>query len=261
MIQTLKQILDQNPALAWQLEDFAGIDQLHLGGIPATQELIAWLPKSAKTGLDIGCGLGGTSRYLAQQHSCTMTGLDLNGEYIQAATLLNQSLATPPACRFIQGNSLSLPFARASFDFVVSQHASMNIAAKNKLLAGLYQVIKPGGHLLLHEVMLARNVEATAVCYPTPWAHSFEDSHLVEWQRFADMANNSGFKLTKFTDNTASALAWIKQARQHKPKPTFKTPFTPQLALGPKAGAMSANVLDNIQQGRLQVVSALLTKH
>ena len=260
MLNRLTSLLAQNSSNAWQLKDFAGIDQLHLGGIAATQELIAWLPAAAKQGLDIGCGLGGTSRYLAQQHGCSMTGLDLNAEYIQAATLLNQNVATPPDCSFVVGNSLSLPFAAASFDFIVSQHATMNIAPKAELLAGLYDVIKPRGYLLLHEVMLATGVEAAAVSYPTPWAQVFNDSHLIPWQEFVHMANSSGFRLQKFADNTATALAWIKQARQHKPLSAFSSPFTAQLALGAKAGVMSANVLANIQQGRLQVVSALLIK-
>jgi len=260
MFSRLTNLLAQNSSSAWQVEDFAGIDQLHLGGIPATQELIAWLPTEAKQGLDIGCGLGGTSRYLAQQHGCCMIGLDLNAEYIQAARLLNQSLAPPPDCSFVVGNSLSLPFAAASFDFIVSQHATMNIAPKAELLAGLYAALKPSGQLLLHEVMLATGVTAAEVSYPTPWAQELGHSHLIQWSIFVDIAQSSGFKLHKFADNTATALAWIKQARQHKSLSAFSSPFTSQLALGAKAGVMSANVLANIQQGRLQVVSALLIK-
>jgi hypothetical protein len=50
MLNRLTSLLAQNSSNAWQLKDFAGIDQLHLGGIAATQELIAWLPAAAKQG-------------------------------------------------------------------------------------------------------------------------------------------------------------------------------------------------------------------
>jgi len=240
----------------WQAQDFAGIDQLHLGGIESTHELMTWLPSTSKLGLDIGCGLGGTSRYLALHKGCSMTGLDLNDDYIRCATLLDQTLTTVPDCTFVVGNSLALPFAAQHFDFVVSQHASMNIANKTELLAGIFKVLKEGGQLLLHEVMLQPSINPNCIDYPTPWASHISESHLLEWQQFADEAMAVGFVVTQFEDTTASALNWIRQARKTKPKP----PFTPLLALGPAAGAMSANVLANIEHGRLQVVSALLSK-
>lgn len=259
--QALTQILQDHMATDWQLGDFAGVDQLHLGGISATKALAQWLPTNAKRGLDMGCGLGGTSRYLALNHNCSMTGLDLNSDYIKGAQLINESLSTKLECGFIVGNSLTLPFAAGSFDFVVSQHATMNIAEKTKLLAGVHKVIKTGGCFLLHEVMLQAGCDEALVRYPTPWADALDNSHLNHWQTFANIANAAGFRIAEFEDDTASSLAWINKARNkktHSNKP--KPPFTPQLALGPAAGEMSANVLENLQQGRLQVVSALLIK-
>jgi len=240
----------------WQAQDFAGIDQLHVGGIESTHELLTWLSSTSKRGLDIGCGLGGTSRYLALHKGCSMTGLDLNDDYIRCATLLNQSLDTVPDCHFVVANSLHLPFTSDSFDFVISQHASMNIDDKFALLEGIFKVLNDGGQLLLHEVMLQPNINPNCIDYPTPWASNISESHLLEWSQFVDKAIAVGFAVTQFEDNTASALTWIREARKTKPKP----PFTPPLALGPGAGAMSANVLANIEHGRLQVVSALLSK-
>jgi ubiquinone/menaquinone biosynthesis C-methylase UbiE len=252
----LANIIEKAGAKQWQASDFAGIDQLHLGARDATQALASWLPCSAKHGLDIGCGVGGTSRYLALNHGCSMVGLDLNGDYIQAAQLINGALSPPPDCDFVMGNSLDLPFAGATFDFVVSQHASMNIAQKAALLAVVHRVIKPGGCLLLHEVMLAQGCAETSVNYPTPWADTLDHSHLSHWQNFAKLAHIAGFTLTEFADNTRDALAWMQETRKQRPK----LPFTPQLALGATAGNMSANMHDNLQQGRLQIVSALLVK-
>ena len=90
MLHRLKQLLQHSPSRNWNAEDFSGIDQLHLGGVPATLELLSWLPIQDKDGsdligLDIGCGLGGTSRLLADMRSCKMVGLDLNPQYIEAA--------------------------------------------------------------------------------------------------------------------------------------------------------------------------------
>ena len=232
MLHKLRQLLQHSPSRNWNAEDFSGIDQLHLGGVPATLELLSWLPNKNKDGcglndnscgLDIGCGLGGTSRLLADMRSYKMVGLDLNPQYIEAATLLNQTITPQPKCQFLVGNSLNLPFPKHTFNFVISQHASMNIEQKETLLKGLYSVLKPQGHLLIHEIMLQPKASESDVLYPTPWAHHKNESHLCHWSTFKDLALSIGFKVDKFEDNTQAELAWIHQARGQKLKP----PFTP----------------------------------
>ena len=256
LTETLANLLKEAGPKVWQASDFAGVDQLHLGGLEASKALARWLPLSAKLGLDIGCGLGGSSRYLAVNHGCSMVGLDLNSDYIQSAQLLNSHLPRLFDCHFVVGNSLALPFAENTFDFAVSQHASMNIAQKDTLLAAVHKVLKVKGCLLLHEVMLAQDWAQTAVDYPTPWADQYDHSHLSHWLSFMQLAHAIGFNLIKFEDNTVDALEWMHGARNQPPI----SPFTPNIALGPKVGMMSANMLRNLQQGRLQIVSALLVK-
>jgi SAM-dependent methyltransferase len=262
MINKLRLLLKDSPPGNWKTKDFSGIDQLHLGGIPATLELLNWLPSETKNdsgisyGLDIGCGLGGTSRLLSEIRDCNMVGLDLNPQYIEAASLLNQSIQPQPKCQFVVGNSLNLPFPRHTFNFVVSQHASMNIEQKETLLKGLYSVLKPQGTLLIHEIMLQPKAAESDVIYPTPWAHNKSQSHLCHWPTFNDLSLSMGFKVDYFEDNTEAALAWIRQTRGQKLKP----PFTPSLALGSNAAVMSSNILDNIEAGYLQVVCARLRK-
>jgi ubiquinone/menaquinone biosynthesis C-methylase UbiE len=256
LTERLANLLKEAGPKVWQVSDFAGVDQLHLGGLEASQALAQWLPLNPARGLDIGCGLGGTSRYLAVNHGCSMVGLDLNSDYIKAAQLLNSHLSGLSDCHFVVGNSLTLPFAEHSFDFVVSQHASMNIAQKAVLLAAVHKVLQTEGCLLLHEVMLAQGCAETAVDYPTPWADQHDNSHLSHWPDFMQLAHAIGFKLIKFEDNTMDALEWLNKARNQPPSP----PFTPNIALGPTAGRMSANMLRNLQQGRLQIISALLVK-
>ena len=282
MLEKIAHILSKNPTTQWQAKDFSAVDQLHLGGIPATLALLDWLPNDqdqckgkdkplSVQGLDIGCGLGGTSRLVWATRGYTMVGLDLNDSYIGAAKLLNQSIDPPPKCQFVVGNSLHLPFEAQLFGFVISQHASMNIHQKLDLLAGLYKVLKPQGQLLLHEVMLQPNALAADVVYPTPWAYQKDESHLCQWSTFERLAIDAGFVVEQFEDDTQSALAWIRKTRAQKlpPQPAdsavkrkaeAKPRFTPALALGPNAAAMSANVLANIEAGLLQVVSVSLRK-
>ena len=47
------------------------------------------------TVLDVGCGIGGTTRFLAKEHGCTVTGLTISGRQVQIA----QRLTDEEACK------------------------------------------------------------------------------------------------------------------------------------------------------------------
>ncbi|KAH8675927.1 S-adenosyl-L-methionine-dependent methyltransferase [Xylariales sp. PMI_506] len=41
--------------------------------------------------LDVGCGIGGTSRYLAKEHACNVTGITISGRQVEIAKRLTQA--------------------------------------------------------------------------------------------------------------------------------------------------------------------------
>ncbi|KAI0192233.1 tocopherol O-methyltransferase [Xylaria flabelliformis] len=51
---------------------------------------ISDLPQGAKV-LDVGCGIGGTSRYLAKEHACSVTGITISGRQVEIAKKLTQA--------------------------------------------------------------------------------------------------------------------------------------------------------------------------
>src|SRR5260370_32308922 len=59
----------------------AAVDQFHVGGLEATQELARlFSPSQGSYVLDIGSGLGRPSRYLAVNYSCRVIGIDITEE-------------------------------------------------------------------------------------------------------------------------------------------------------------------------------------
>src|SRR5262245_21935242 len=58
-------------------EKLAAVDEFHVGGRDATIELADRLGLAPGTRvLDVGCGLGGSARFLAAERSCQVTGVD-----------------------------------------------------------------------------------------------------------------------------------------------------------------------------------------
>jgi len=57
--------------------DLAAVDEFHVGGLEATQELAKGMELRAGLRLlDVGSGLGGPARYFAAKHGCRVTGID-----------------------------------------------------------------------------------------------------------------------------------------------------------------------------------------
>jgi len=114
-------------------KDLAPVDEFHVRGREATVELahFAGLRPGSRV-LDVGCGLGGSVRCLADEYQCRATGIDLTKEYVETARTLAERVGLAAKARFIRASALEIPFADGSFDIVWTEHARMNIADKNR---------------------------------------------------------------------------------------------------------------------------------
>ena len=109
---------------------------------PALSLLMPRLPEGARV-LDVGCGAGvPVARELARRHD--VTGVDLSGEMVARARI------NVPEATFIQADIMTLDFAPASFDTVVSFYAIFHIPREEhaELFRRIHCWLKPGGYLL-----------------------------------------------------------------------------------------------------------------
>ena len=129
--------------------DIAGVDEFHVRGAAVSKELANAINMNGLNVLDVGCGLGGPCRMLAEEFNCTATGIDLSNEYIRTATGLSKLVKLDDKTTFIQGDATELPFDDNVFDVVWTQHVQMNIPDKIKFYSEIFRVLKPGGTLPL----------------------------------------------------------------------------------------------------------------
>ncbi|MFO8039782.1 MAG: methyltransferase domain-containing protein [Sodalinema sp.] len=113
-------------------------------------EMVRWggldkLPPGT-TVLDVGCGIGGSSRILAQDYGFSVTGITISPQQVQRAGEL-----TPEGvdARFAVDDAMNLSFPDGSFDVVWSIEAGPHMPDKAVFARELMRVVKPGGVLVM----------------------------------------------------------------------------------------------------------------
>jgi cyclopropane fatty-acyl-phospholipid synthase-like methyltransferase len=115
--------------------DLATVDEFHIRGRKATLELAEKMNLNADSNvLDIGSGLGGPARTLAETYGCRVTGIDLTQAFCDAAAAMSDWVGLGKRVSFQQGDATNLPLANNEFDAVMTIHVAMNIGAKDKTI-------------------------------------------------------------------------------------------------------------------------------
>lgn len=239
-------------------DDLRPFDELHVMGREATLELgqLAGLTQGMRV-LDLGSGLGGPARTLAQGFGCHVTGIDLSREFVTAAIVLSRCVGLARQVTFSQGDALKLPFAGQQFDAVFMIHLSMNIGDKDALFTEARRVLKKGGRLLLWEICRG---DAPGMIFPVPWAQDPSFSYLIDMAEMTATLKRCGLASLLVQDATDPAAAWIR-ARQSASK--NKSRGKPRLNLNlilEDFRLKRVNISKNLLQGCIRVVRASATK-
>jgi MPBQ/MSBQ methyltransferase len=101
--------------------------------------------------LDVGCGFGGTSRYLARMlgPNAEVTGITLSPKQVKRATELAVKQETPNA-KFMVEDALEMSsFPDNSFDIVWACESGEHMPDKKKYIEQMMRVLKPGGKFVM----------------------------------------------------------------------------------------------------------------
>lgn len=187
---------------ALTVADLGGLDQLHAGGVAATEHLLAALDLSpADVLLDVGSGVGGPARTAAHRAGCRVTGIDLSPQFCALARALTERVGLADRVTFDEGSATALPYPDGSFTRAMLDHAGMNIEDKATVFAEVHRVLAPDGRLAVYEQMRVGDGELT---YPLPWAEDPSTSFVATRTAYAELLAAAGFVVTHDEDRTAA---------------------------------------------------------
>lgn len=110
-------------------------------------------------GLDLGCGLGGTSAYLAREFGFEMTGVNINSDQLALARQRLTALGLADQITLRLGDATGLDLPDNSFDFACLIEVAFHVQDKPALFAEVRRVLRPGGTLVLVDQEHADDME------------------------------------------------------------------------------------------------------
>ena len=118
--------------------------------VQLVHELVRWsgldrLPKGSRI-LDVGCGIGGSSRILAKYYGFNVTGITISPAQVERAIQLTPKELN---CRFKVMDALNLSFADGTFDGIWSVEAGAHMNNKSMFADEMLRSLRPGGYLAL----------------------------------------------------------------------------------------------------------------
>ena len=240
-------------------DDLSTFDEFHIGGLQETRNLAERIPdfRPGMRVLDIGSGLGGPARTLAAEYGCEVVGLDLTEEFCEAAARLTDLVGLSDRVTFQHGDALDMPFEDYSFDVVWTQFAGMNIEDKHGLYAQCRRVLRDGGCFAFHEVLAGNTPD---LIYPVFWADTAEINHLRSPDVMQQTLEAVGFRQVEWVDLTQYSTDWFEKMLAARKNTTEKPPLGFNVFVGESTPQKAANVIQNLQEGRVRVVQAVYQK-
>jgi tocopherol O-methyltransferase len=159
--------------------------------------------------LDAGCGVGGTTIYLAEKYpTVTFTGIAIAPSEIELATEFAAQNKVTRNTRFLQNNYSRTSFPDCSFNGIIALE-SINYAQNTKeFLQEMHRVLKPGGRLvILDGFRLQRKLSSLMQRVYHHWASGRAIDDLVSIDDCVQLMNQQGFQQITATDISSHTAA------------------------------------------------------
>jgi SAM-dependent methyltransferase len=240
------------------IDDLAPVDEFHIGGRRASEDFLDQLVFSSQTKvLDVGCGLGGPARFVANRYGSQVTGIDLTAEYVETGNTLCKWVGLDERISLHQGSALAMPFAERSFDGAYMLHVGMNIEDKEKLADEVARVLRPGSVFGIYDVM---RTGLGDLSFPVPWATTAGLSAVADSDRYKSALLKAGFNILAERNRRDFALAFFGDLRAKTAAAGGPPPLGLHVLMGKNTPEKVQNMIDNISSGRIAPVELIARK-
>lgn len=143
--------------------------------------------------LDAGCGLGGSSLWLAGNIGCRVTGITLSNKQKEKAERSATQMRLNDRVDFKQEDFTDTHFTDGSFDVIWAIESVCHAEDKFKFLTEAYRLLKPGGRLIVADFFSKSDLTGKDKDLMDKMAYGWAISAFATMENFKDQTTKAGF--------------------------------------------------------------------
>lgn len=145
--------------------------------------------------LDAGCGLGGSSIWLAKNKNCQVTGTNIVNSQIRQAKENAKNEGVEYKVNFIQADYATLPIQDETYDVFWALESIVHAPDKKAVIREAFRILNNGGRIVMTEYLLRENPELNESegKYLTPWLNGWSMPSLETLSNYRKYLEQAGF--------------------------------------------------------------------
>ena len=154
--------------------------------------------------LDAGCGVGGSSIFLAKERGCAVTGITLSAQQVERAKTNAQAAGLEQLPQFRQADYTKTPFTDNSFDVIWALESAVHDPEKHGFFREAHRVLRPGGRLIMGEyIKTATSMNSKDEQLFHRWLDAWAIANLSTLPHLKSVAGQYGFEVLTTQEITA----------------------------------------------------------
>ena len=162
--------------------------------------------------LDAGCGIGGSSIWLAKNVHCNVVGISITPEQVEKAKKLAEENGVSNLTNFYIQDYNKTSFPDKSFDVVWGLESICYAESKKMFLQEAWRVLKDGGRLIVADGFLNKKPSSKKEeYYFNNWLEGWAVSNLTSINEFKNYLKNTGFQNIMLRNVTKNVMPSSKR--------------------------------------------------
>ena len=146
--------------------------------------------------LDAGCGVGGSSIFLAKEKNCRAQGITLSARQVATATKYAEQHGVQDLVQFEQKDYTNTGYNADSFDMAWAIESMQTAQDKSLFFKEIARVLKPGGQLLIADCFKAHSYDIQKEPDMLTMLNGWAISDILTIAEMEDLAKTYGLNLS-----------------------------------------------------------------
>lgn len=161
--------------------------------------------------LDAGCGVGGSSIWMAKNIGCKVIGISLSERQITLANASAKKENIEHLVTFQRKDYTDTGFADNSFDVIWAIESVCYVKDKREFLREANRILKPGGKLVVVDIYKKENVEGKEAEWMRKLAHGWAIEEHTTKEKFEQQLIETGFLIKEIEDASTAIMPSVKR--------------------------------------------------